>query len=680
MGTLADLVNGFQSGYTGVQDSRRRRKLNKAIDQELSVGAEKAKGRQAGRERLGYGQMGEGTEFSMPKTYGERLVGFIKGKFGGSTGQQGTQAISPEVGASGQAGFQPAGAQASGAQTYGVEENRYADRDAFSPTPMKDGGAVRHYANGGRSVQPNRSAGVPSQQANGGTHVENPLPGYTDGGMARPTAPGQMTPQPMGATAIPTPNRQMMAGQRGQALPGFADGGRAETEEEARARREALIERDSEGNPVTSGGGFLEGAKDVGRNVLGNTRRRMSEWAPEGIAADRAVLEAEGAADTGRAIRRDMVEGAKGVGQLAAGLWEDTAGAVVNPVARGVGGFLGYGTSDEGGGEEAPGPGKGVKKGDKEAAVTQAVNPNAAQAARDDPPGSQTPQAQAAAQPAGPPDEIVDFTQVRDVDPQDMPNMTVTDWEDERRFWAAQAISLGNDPFEAMKAVDARQMRGFGSYGQQALQMLQNGDATGAARAMYAAYQYFPNGADVRFGVQKGVNGQPVLIGMGTDEETGEPLKEGKPQVITPESLATQLENMSNPSALRTWTKDWRDTEQEIREYNEVTKPAAESTARYQDRAGQASVLRAQADYNTSLGAGTGGLKQTDLDRANSAFMEAVELEGFTNPEQADAMMDMMTQIYQRHAPNVQYPTVVRDVRDAIRSGDMTALDQKYGQ
>ena len=35
MGTLADLVGGFQGGYSGVQDARRKRKINKAIDYDL---------------------------------------------------------------------------------------------------------------------------------------------------------------------------------------------------------------------------------------------------------------------------------------------------------------------------------------------------------------------------------------------------------------------------------------------------------------------------------------------------------------------------------------------------------------------------------------------------------------------------------------------------------------------
>ena len=613
MGTLADLVSGFQGGYSGVQDARRKRKLNQAIDYELGKEEEGRIGRQQGRERLGYGGGYEGADFTMPQTYGERLVGFIKGKFGASTGQQNTTAIDPGMQ---QPGFQPPGMQQSGAQTFAM------------PQAYKDGGAVRNM----------------KRQA---------ISGYADG--------GSVAEELAKKNAAARAKYETAARQRSMSPSQIAE----ETARNAPKKSGMSKVRSGVGKAGKVAAPVLLGATAI------DTATTDTDDYRERFALPR---------DQGGDIEDAGQMGDKWYSALGDPEFYGDVGVRALGAASDLGSALTFGASDALYRDKQAG-GQAIAPDAKKAAVTEAVAPPdvAAQPAGD-PPNTQTPQAKAAAQPAGPPDEIVDFSQVRDVMPEDMPNMAVTDWEDERRFWAAQAISLGNDPFEAMKAVDQRQMRGFTSYGQQAFQMLQAGDATGAARALYAAYQYFPNGADVKFGVQKGVNGQPVLIGMGTDEKTGEPLKEGKPQVITPESLSVQLENMSNPSAFRTWTKDWRDTEQEIREYNEVTKPEAASNARYRDRAGQAAVLRAQADYNSSLGAGTGGLKKTDLDRANSAFMEAVEMEGFKNPEQADAMMDMMAQIYQRHAPNVEYPTVIRDVRDAIRSGDTTALDQKYGQ
>jgi len=605
MGTLADLVQGFQGGYTGVQDARRRRKINKALDYELEGMEQKRNAGNSGIRRLyGEGSGMEAPNFQMPQTYGEKLVGKIKGFFGGSTGQQSTQAIDPNM--------QQAGHQSSGATTYGTEENRYVQ-----PQRYKDGGAVRsmkRYADGGQ-VQLQPGVMVPSGQNQGAV---------------------------MGRTALP-----------------MADGGSAKRYVDPETGVE-FINGVPQGEVPTSGGGVRGALGDIGRNIGGNTRRRFSEWAPAGLDADQAVLDAEGAANKGAAVRGNMAEGARGLGQVGMGLLEDTS---IAPIAKGIGGFLGYGT-DKAKAAEA-GPGKAIDP--EAAAVTEAVGPPAPDTAAQpagDPPNTRTPQAQAAAEPAGPPDEIIDFTQVRDVMPEDMPNHGVKDWEDERRYWAAQAIAMGNDPFEAMKAVDQRQMRGFSSYGQQAFQMLQAGDATGAARALYAAYQYFPNGANVRFGVQKGKNGQPVLLGMGVDESTGEPIKGGKPMVVTPESLSVQLENMTNPAAFRTWTKDWRTAEQEIREYNEVTKPAAQSAANYQRDMGQAALNRSEADLAAAT-SGSGGPSEANRLAVQRDFREALgmfSIAGHDQDKAAKYLTSIMGQLYDVNYKGGESNTIINDV------------------
>ena len=684
MGTLADLVQGFQGGYTGVQDARRRRKLNQAIDYELGHLEEKRQHRQDAREKQGYGDVIQGADFTMPQTWGEKLLGKVKGFFGGSD-QRPEQAINPNAG------------QRTPHYAQGIP--RFAS-----------GGPVRKMANGGRSVMADRSSGVPAQKSSGHYHVENPIPGFTDGGMALPTAPGQLAPQNMGQ-AIPTPNRMMMAGQRGAALPGFADGGavprlfdeegnRREltpeeimqrsygeyyvTEEEAAANRAARSQgKHRNRNPyhqryeagVDRRAIFADQDGEGGRFLTEDVPRAISSQFDDTVsgalggqklidAADAELAKAEGAREVGSATRRTGTAALTAAGETTGGLLKDVF--VDNPITQGALGFLGY--TGEDGAQPA-----------EQAAAQEAVAPEAAsQPNVEDPPGTRTAKAQNQAQPAGPDDPIIDFSQesAREIMPEDMPNHGVKDWEDERRYWAAYAITMGNDPFDAMRAVDQRQMRGFQQYGQQAHQLMLAGDMKGAANALYAAYQYFPNGTDVRFGVQKGKDGRPILMGMGTNEETGESVGV---MPITPESLAVQLENMANPSAFRTWTRDWRAAEQEIRRYNELEKPLGQSRARAQDRSSRAALLNAQASYNRSTRSG-GGLDQGDLDRANAAFLEAVELEGFDNPEQADAMMDMMSQIYSRYAGRVQYPTVIRDVRDAIRSGNLDALDQKYGQ
>jgi hypothetical protein len=231
-----------------------------------------------------------------------------------------------------------------------------------------------------------------------------------------------------------------------------------------------------------------------------------------------------------------------------------------------------------------------------------------------------------------------------------------------------------------MKAVDARQMRGFQSYGVQAFNLLQNGDATGAAKAMYAAYQYFPNGSDVKFGVQKGANGQPVLIGMGTDEKTGEPLKEGKPMVITPESLSVQMENMQNPDAFRTWTKDWRDTEQEVREYMEGKSQrqadldlTGAQTQYYRDR-GTAALLDASTPG--------GGLKQSDIDRNIAAFEGDRELQallGGTEEAAARDLTEAMATLFITSGTNNR-SSVIKFIMDSYNEGGMEQVNEDLAQ
>jgi hypothetical protein len=113
------------------------------------------------------------------------------------------------------------------------------------------------------------------------------------------------------------------------------------------------------------------------------------------------------------------------------------------------------------------------------------------------------------------------------------------------------------------------QMQGAQSNLMQSAFLLRSGNAKGAALAARAAFQYFPNGSDVRFGIHQGPNG-PVLIGMGVDEETGEPIKDGKPMILNTELMAAMASNFSDPKAFTTWTKDWRDEEFKHRQYEEV--------------------------------------------------------------------------------------------------------------
>jgi len=283
--------------------------------------------------------------------------------------------------------------------------------------------------------------------------------------------------------------------------------------------------------------------------------------------------------------------------------------------------------------------------------------------------------AQQAAAQAAPPGHI-DFSKV-DFEAGDIPNMPVTEWVDYRARMVRGLMAQGMKPTEAHAQVTQLQQQGFVDYAQQALMHLQGGNANAAATALRAAYQYFPNGTDVQLGVQAGKDGQPVIVGVGRDEVTGEP--KGNPMVLNSERLAMMIENFSNPDAFRTWTKDWRDEQFNRQKYEEVEKPEAESNAQYRDRAGRAALINAGANVIDAQrqAAASGGRRQVDLDRANSAFQDAVELLGYESEEEADQLMALMAQIYAR--AEWQYPEVIDFVRKAKRQGRLPELMQRFG-
>ena len=117
------------------------------------------------------------------------------------------------------------------------------------------------------------------------------------------------------------------------------------------------------------------------------------------------------------------------------------------------------------------------------------------------------------------------------------------------------AMLQGKDPWAVGDAITKHQITNFTSYLYQAQNLIVAQDYMGAARALTAGYQYFPNGSDVSFGLMDGKDGKKYLVGMGKDEKTGEPM--GTPYAITPEMLGTMMEQASDPKAWRTWTKDW---------------------------------------------------------------------------------------------------------------------------
>ena len=241
---------------------------------------------------------------------------------------------------------------------------------------------------------------------------------------------------------------------------------------------------------------------------------------------------------------------------------------------------------------------------------------------------------------ASAPPGAIDFSQV-DFDAADIPSMPVRDWVDYRAREVRNLMAQGMNAQEAHASVTQLQQQGFVDYAQQSLMHLQRGDSRAAAAALRAAYQYFPNGSDVRLGASQGQDGQPVIVGMGFDEETGEP--KGNPMLINPERLSVMIENFSNPDAFRTWTKDWRDEQFQRQKYEEVEKPEAESNALYRERMGQAALAGAEADLVRAANAG-GDENSTTLQQARQVFQDRLEMTGLTEPALADVEDDTRAQ------------------------------------
>ncbi len=158
-------------------------------------------------------------------------------------------------------------------------------------------------------------------------------------------------------------------------------------------------------------------------------------------------------------------------------------------------------------------------------------------------------------------------------------------------------------------------------------------------------------------------------------EKTGEPIKDGKPVIITAESIAVQLENMKDPSAMRVWTKDWHKAEQEVREYMEGKSQrqadldlTGAQTQYYRDR-GDAALLDASNPG--------GGLKQSDIDRNILAFENDRELQallGGENEVVARDLTEAMATLF-IHRPGNR-SRVMKYIMDSYNEGGMDQVNE----
>lgn len=280
---------------------------------------------------------------------------------------------------------------------------------------------------------------------------------------------------------------------------------------------------------------------------------------------------------------------------------------------------------------------------------------------------------------AAPEPEIIDFNDV-DIDATEVPNMQVNDWKKYRMQALQSAARKGIDPVTAQEQVNDQitrmQIKGFMGYGQQGLALQQAGNLKGAMAAYRAAFQYFPNGNDVDFGLHKGRDGRAQIVGVGRNEETGE-IVPGSQLVMDPERVATLLENFQNPSAFRAWTKDWRGDQFRERTYQEVTKPMAQAQADYMATNADANMVRAENAQLRAGGAGGAG-SGANMRNAENVFRERLGEMGMTDPSKADYLASIMSQVKAKN-PQVPDNSIVHAVMTADRDGTLAERLQKMG-
>lgn len=325
--------------------------------------------------------------------------------------------------------------------------------------------------------------------------------------------------------------------------------------------------------------------------------------------------------------------------------------------------------------------------GDESAAAPAQAPPSVAAARGNAQPGAAAPRR--AAVPTQDQEQRVDFSQL-DAEPKDVPNMTTDDWKRYRLgvLEAARATGRPGAVQQANQLVTEMQQQGFLAYGQQGLALQQAGNLKGAMAAYRAAFQYFPNGNDVEFGLIKDRQGQQQIVGYGRDEKTNK-IVEGSQIVMNPEQAARLLENFTKPEAFRAWTKDWRDFEEGQRRfnagvkdkqgddafrnkrYNEVEKPLAQAQADSLANRSEADILRASKT-------GTPALRPSELQRSEAAFRERLELVGLTDEAKKDQLASIMSQIKASN-PSTPDNVIINAVVAAERDGTLAKRLQQMG-
>ena len=454
-----------------------------------------------------------------------------------------------------------------------------------------------------------------------------------------------------------------MASRQGIAEQGdyYADGGRVEDEDE-------IIQEGWGRNPATETlraipGKAINAAGDVAEragDTFYNTKRAWKEAGGlSGISREHMAEEGITAGERGNRLRSYMGDTLGGVAKMGVAVADDLLGPIdegLGALGRGAWGFVG----GDGGGDAAGIPAEAPATEDP--ATTQAVE--TAIDAPDKTDGQIAEEAMSEGQQSAL--ENMDYKLLVDqgVSPEELPSMATREWADYRQGLFEREISRGVSAKEALQSVEFAtvevQMRGMQRELDKAVLYLGTGQNQEAAMAVRQGFQYFPNGVSVKFGTMKDPKtGLPVIMAMGTDEETGEPT--GAPMIITADRLATMRAQMSDPKAFSAWTKDGHDLQVAVAKLEETEK---HHTAMEDIYATNAATSRARA----AAGQGGGMTLGEDRQRAKvfaDRLQEDLELMDATADKESlsSAMM-----IYARASGITDQNTVYYKVMEAYRA------------
>jgi hypothetical protein len=265
-----------------------------------------------------------------------------------------------------------------------------------------------------------------------------------------------------------------------------------------------------------------------------------------------------------------------------------------------------------------------------------------------------------------PPGEI-DFSKV-DFKSGDFPSMTVKDWTAYRYATVADLVGMGVGYEDAHDQVSNTQQKEFLNYLKQGQMHLEVGNAPAAAGALRMAFQHFPNGSDVKIGVHQDPNtGQPILLGMGMNDETGEPV--GQPQFMDAQKLGMMIDNFGNPASFRMWTKD-RDDNTFRDKGQKIEQQRADQMGRYQEKMGTAALGRASAAIQAAANS-LDGIE--DVAEATKRIREELSISGIEYDDQVK-LLSIMGQIKQND-PGLIYPEIYQLVVSQYKA-DPEQLDE----